>query len=122
MATSTSTINNPEFSDANIPRAIVRDNLLPLPVGPEYDYVLSIFKSIMKDETAAKSFAQSLYTVSQLTGIYVVTLLEALDTTDEISLTTAMAFYLNGINSPTTLYGVKNLIIPNFYAGRNVLS
>ena len=116
------TLNDIRFSDANVARAVFRDGVLPNSVGPEYDHVLSVFKKIMKDGDAAEKFTQALYTISQFTEIYVLDLLEALDVSDEMTLSTSMAFYLNSINSPTTVYGVQNPVSPNFYAGRNVLS
>jgi hypothetical protein len=32
-----------------------------------------------------------------------------------------MAYYLNGLRSPSTLLGVSNPVTPNFYTARNVL-
>ena len=116
------TLNDNRFSDANVTRAVFRDGVLPTPVGPEYDHVLSVFKKIMKDDSAAEQFTQSLYIISQFTEIYVLELLESLDITNEMTLGASMAFYLNSINSPSTLYGVQNPVSPNYYAGRNVLS
>jgi len=118
----TNTLNDTSFTDANITRALLRENPLPVPSGPEYDYVLSVFKKIMKDESAAEKFTQALYSVSFLTEIPVIELLETMNTKTELEINASMAFYLNGINSPSTLYGVQNAIKPNFYAGRNVLS
>ena len=116
------TLNDNQFSDANITRAVFRDNVLPTAVGPEYDHVLSVFKKIMKDELAAAKFTQALYKIAQFTEIYVLDLLESLDVADEMTISASMAFYLNSINSPTTLYGIQNPIKPNYYAGRQVLS
>lgn len=116
------TLNDNQFTDANVTRAITREKDLPPPSGPEYDHILSVFKKIMKDESAAANFTQSLYQIAQETGTQVIAILESLDITNEITLNTSMAYYLNAINSPTTLYGVQNPISPNYYAGRNVLS
>jgi len=123
MATNdTNTVNDIQFSDANVSRAVVREKPLAPPVGAEYDHVLSVFKKIMKDDGAALNFTQSLYQVAQETETYVLTLLESLDVTNKMTLNKSMAYYLNAINSPSTLYGVQNPISPNYYAGRNVLS
>ena len=116
------TLNDNQFSDANITRAVFREGALPNAVGPEYDHVLSVFKKVMKDEDAAAKFTQALYAISQFTEIYVLDLLEALDIADEMTLSASIAFYLNGINSPSTMYGVQNPVLPNYYAGRNILS
>jgi len=116
------TLNDVVYSDANVSRAVAREQNLPPAVGTEYDHVLSVFTKVMKDASAAKNFTQSLYKVAQETGTYVLTILESLDVTNEITLNASMAYYLNSINSPSTLYGVQNPIRPNYYAGRNVLS
>jgi len=123
MATNNSnTLNDVQYSDANVTRAVKREQPLPVSAGNEYDTVLSTFRKIMKDEDAAKNFTEALYQVARETGTLVLTLLDTLDVTNEMSLNTSMAYYLNAINSPSTLYGVQNPIRPNYYAGRNVLS
>lgn len=119
---SENTLNDTSFTDANITRAAIRENPRPAPAGPEYDYVLSVFSKIMKDPTAAENFTQALYSISQFTETPVLILLEDIETADVMTVNATMAYYLNGINSPSTLYGVQNAIRPNFYAGRNVLS
>jgi len=116
------TLNDTLYADRNVSTATkVEKGLLPSP-GPEYDHVLSVFKKIMKDESAALNFTQALYRVAAETGDYVITLLDALDVTDEMSVNRTMAYYLNGINSLATLYGVQNAVRPNYYAGRNILN
>ncbi len=123
MATQNSnTLNDTKFADGNITKATREMNgTLPNP-GPEYDQILSVFRKIMLDDRTAKNFTESLYRVSAETGTPVITLLDSLDTTTEMTLNATMAYYLNAINSPATLYGVQNPIVPNYYAGRNVLS
>jgi len=116
------TLNDNRPSDSNVSQAIKREQRTLPPAGPEYDHVLSVFKKIMKDEGAAANFTQSLYRIAQETGTRVISILESLDITSEITLNASMAYYLNAINSPTTLYGVQNPTRPNYYAGRNVLS
>jgi len=116
------TINDTQYSDANITRAVNRESQPQPSVGNEYDHVLSVFTGVMKDEGAALNFTQSLYKIARVTSLNVLTLLESLDVTSEMTLNTSMAYYLNGINSPSTMYGVQNPIRPNYYAGRNVLS
>jgi hypothetical protein len=116
------TLNDVQYDDGNIPRAITRESLLPTPVGPEYDYVLSVFEKIIKDKSAAANFTLAIYKVAQYTATPVLTLIESIADEDEMTLNTKMAFWLNGINSPSTLYGVLNPVLPNFYAGRNILS
>ena len=116
------TLNDTIYSDVNTAKA-TRSQKGTLPdTGPEYDHVLSVFKKIMKDDGAALQFTESLYRVAAETNVYVLTLLESLDVTDEMSLNASMAYFLNGINSSSTLYGVQQPVLPNYYAGRNVLS
>jgi len=37
-----------------------------------------------------------------------------------IQLTATMAYYLNGLRSPSTLLGVNSSVTPNFYTARNI--
>ena len=90
--------------------------------GNEYDHVLSFFKKVMKDDVAASKFAESLYQVALATEVPVLLLLDTFKGQDLMSLTATMAYYLNGIRSPATLLGIKNVVKPNYYAARNVLS
>jgi hypothetical protein len=116
------TLNDTQLTDPGAIQSTRRDvGTLPNP-GPEYDHVLSVFVKIMKDPDAAAMFAEALYRVSAETETPVLTLLNSLDVTDEMTLNTSMAYFLNGINSPSTLYGVQTPLLPNYYAGRNVLS
>lgn len=116
------TLNDTIHPDANVTKAD-RHLAGALPAtGPEYDHVLSVFEKVMKDKGAALNFAESLYRIAAETEVYVLTLLESLDITNEMTLNASMAYYLNGINSPATLYGVQQAVLPNYYAGRNVLS
>lgn len=116
------TLNDNQYSDANVTRATDREQTFLSSPGPEYDSVLSAFRKIMKDEDAAKNFTEALYRVARETETYVLTLLESLDVTNEMTVNASMAYYLNALNSPSTLYGVQNPLVPNYYAGRNVLS
>jgi len=111
--TTTDTINT-----ALAPDTVIRNDL----AGNEYDYVLSFFVKIMKDPDAAGNFADSLYEVATRTQTNVLELLEPLKGQDEMTLNESMSYYLNSISSPAVLLGVKNIIKPNYYAGRNVLS
>jgi len=116
------TLNDTIYKDGNVTKAVRQDNGYLPATGPEYDHVLSVFTKIMKDPGTALNFTESLYRVAAETEVYVMTLLESLDVTNEMTLNASMAYYLNGINSPATLYGVQQPILPNYYAGRNVLS
>lgn len=114
------TLNDREYNDINVTGALKSENPTPPPVGDEYDTILSTFKKIMKDQTAASKFTDSLYEVAHTTGIDVLVLFNSLNITNEMSLTASLAYYLNSLNSSSTLYGIQNQITPNYYAGRNV--
>jgi hypothetical protein len=115
------TLNDQIWRDPNITLS-ERDNqpIPPVP-GDEYDYVSAFFKKIMKDETSASTFTQSIYDVSNATKIPVIDLVQSMEGQDTMQINRSMAFYLNNIRSPSTLLGVQNTIRPNYYAGRNVL-
>lgn len=88
----------------------------------EYDVVLSFFMKVMKSEEAAEAFTVSLFQVSRQVGAPVVELLKQLKNKDEIEMTAQIAYYMNGIRSAATLLGVTEIVEPNWYAARNVVS
>ena len=86
----------------------------------EYDAVYSFFASIYKEPTAAGNFAVSLFRISQQSAIPVMTLLQQMQDLDQAQLTLTLAYYLNNIRSQTTLLGINNPTVPNYYVARNV--
>ena len=119
----TNTLNDIEATDAKNAGIIKDFTIQPGPINSnEYDHVISFFKRVMKDEIAAEKFTQSLYQVANTTEIPVLDLLATFKGQDLLTLTASMAYYLNGIRSPSTLVGVQNVVRPNYYAARNVLS
>lgn len=93
---------------------------LDVPVN-EYDAVNSFFISIFKSKEAAENFTISLFRVSQQTNVPALVLLKQIENQDKIQLTVSMAYFLNGIRSPSTLLGVNSTLTPNFFTARNVL-
>lgn len=87
----------------------------------EYDIVYSYFASVFKTKEAAKNFATALFRVADQTGTPVLTLLNQMQDQDSIQLTATLAYYLNGLRSPTTLLGINGSVVPNYYTARNVL-
>lgn len=87
----------------------------------EYDVVNSYFRSVFSDNQIAKNFTTSLFRVAEQTQQPVLTLLASIEGQDAITLTNTMAYFLNGIRSPTTLLGVNNPVVPNYWAARNVM-
>ena len=87
----------------------------------EYDVVNSFFLSVFKSASAADSFTSVLFRISDETEIPVLTLVEEMQDQNQIQITNTLAYYLNGLRSPTTLLGVNNPVQPNVWAARNVL-
>jgi len=117
----TNTLNDVLYNDQNIRNGSKVTTAIPAKPSNEFDYVLSFFEKIMKDKVAAASFTQAIYEVANETQSNVLAILETLNTDTDITLSESMAYYLNGIRSPTALLGVDNTIKPNYYASRNVL-
>lgn len=88
----------------------------------EYDIVYSYFGSVFVTKEAAANFTSALFQVASETKVPAVDLLRTFYGQDKMQLTTGMAYYLNGIRSPSTLLGVINPTVPNYYTARNVRS
>ncbi len=86
----------------------------------EYDAVSSFFRSVFKSQDAADSFTSTLFRISDETETPVLTLLAEMEDQDTVQVTNTLAYYLNGLRSPTTLLGVNNPVQPNVWAARNV--
>lgn len=87
----------------------------------QYDVVLSFFESVFTDSIAAKNFTIALFRVADQTNTPVLTLLADMQDQDQITVTNSLAYFLNGIRSPSTLLGVQAAVAPNVWAARNVL-
>lgn len=87
----------------------------------EYDVVNSYFESIFTATDAAANLTNTFFRISYATGISVQTLLAQVAGQNSIELTSTMAYYLNGMRSPSTLLGVSSPVTPNYYTARNVL-
>lgn len=86
----------------------------------EYDIVNSYLKSVFGSAQAAGDFTVALFRISQQSGTPVLTLLDQLQGQDAIQLTNTICYYLNGLRSLTTLYGISSVVTPNQWAARNV--
>lgn len=111
-----------QTNDVNVAIVDRATRSAPLPVGSEYDHVLGFFNAVMKDPAAASTFTDALYTVSHETQVSVLELLKTLEGQDQLTLSASMAYYLNGLRSPSALLGVQQPTQPNYYASRNVMS
>lgn len=87
----------------------------------EYDIVYSYMRSQFDTDEAAGNFTVTLFRISQESGIDVQTLLQEIQRYEQPELTSVLAYYLNGLQSSTTLYGVQSVVLPNYYVARNVL-
>lgn len=87
----------------------------------EFDLVNSFFLSIFGSKPVAENFTVTLFRVSEESGIPVLSLLAELEGQSQLELTATLAYYLNGLRSPSTLVGINATVTPNFWAARNVL-
>jgi hypothetical protein len=87
----------------------------------EYDVVNSYFESVFTDKEDAANLTNTFFRISQETGVSVQILLNQVAGQNSIQITSTMAYYLNGLRSPSTLLGVSNPVTPNYYTARNVL-
>lgn len=85
----------------------------------EYDAVYGFFTSIM-NTAAAGNFTVTLFRVAQESGIPVINLLNQLSGKNAVQVNAQLAYYLNGLQSLSTLIGINEIAQPNYYAARNV--
>jgi hypothetical protein len=88
----------------------------------EYDAVRSFFLSRFGTAEAAGNFTVSLFRVAQDSNIPIMDLLQEMEGQTETQLTLTLAYYLNGIRSPSTLLGLNSATTPNYYVARNIRS
>lgn len=87
----------------------------------EYDAVNSFFESIFIDQAAAQNLTTTFFRISKESDIPIMTLLEQVQGQNAIEVTATLAYYLNGLRSPSTLIGVNVPVTPNYYTARNVV-
>jgi hypothetical protein len=86
----------------------------------QYDAVHSYFQSVFKSEEAAGNMTVSVFRVSQQSGVSVMTLLQQFQGQTAPQITLTLAYYLNGIQSRSTLLGVNVPTQPNYYVAHNI--
>ena len=86
-----------------------------------WDIVNSYMLSVFKTADAAENFSTTLFRIANETQVPVLDILAQIQGLDSIQLTATLAYYLNGLRSPTTLLGVNEPVTPNSYVARNVL-
>lgn len=87
----------------------------------QYDIVYSYFFSISNSKNIARNFTSFIFRISNVIGEDALVLLDYIKGKDSLQTNALMAYYLNGIKSKTTLYGVSVEPIPNESAQRNVV-
>ena len=87
----------------------------------EYDAVNSFFESIFIDQQSAQNLTTTFFRISKESDTPVMTLLEQVQGQSAIEVTATLAYYLNGLRSPSTLIGVNVPVTPNYYTARNVV-
>jgi hypothetical protein len=86
----------------------------------EYDAVLSYFKSVFGNTISAENFTVTVFRIAFLSKIPVMNLLQQFQGQTAPQITATMAYYLNGIRSPSTLLGLNVPTQPNYYVARNI--
>jgi hypothetical protein len=87
----------------------------------EYDVVNSYFRSVFADDTAANNFTTTIFRIANETNTSALTVLSQIQDGDRIRVTLNIAYFLNGLRSPSTLLGINTAVTPNAWAARNVL-
>jgi pyruvate/2-oxoacid:ferredoxin oxidoreductase alpha subunit len=87
----------------------------------EYDVVNSYFKSVFANNQIAQNFTVTLFRIAEETQTPVLTLLNEIQGQSAIELTSTLAYYLNGLRSPSTLLGINSAVTPNYWTARNVM-
>jgi pyruvate/2-oxoacid:ferredoxin oxidoreductase alpha subunit len=86
----------------------------------EYDVVYSYFRSVFSTKQQAGNFTVTLFRIANLSNTPVMTLLQSMKGLSKPQITLNFAYYLNTVQSPSTMMGIQVPITPNYYAARNV--
>jgi hypothetical protein len=86
----------------------------------QYDAVNSYFQSVFNSKEAAGAQTVAVFRISHVTNIPVMNLLQQFQGQTGPQITLTLAYYLNGIRSPSTLLGLTNLVQPNYYVAHNI--
>jgi hypothetical protein len=86
----------------------------------EYDAVYSYLRSQFGTADAAANFAVTVFRISEESRIPVMDLLQQLQGLSAIELTLTLSYYLNNLRSSSTLLGLNQSVVPNYYVARNI--
>ena len=87
----------------------------------EYEIVQSFFRGYTDSIDVANNFTETLFRISNQTGIEVLTLLDTFQADYSMKVSLTMAYYLNSFSDKTVLYGVSNLLTANRQVQRNIV-
>lgn len=88
--------------------------------APEYDLVLSYFKSVFSTVEQAQNFTVAVFRVAQESDTDALTILQQMQGLNGPQLTATLCYYLNSTRSNATLLGVLEPAAPNYWTARNV--
>jgi hypothetical protein len=86
----------------------------------QYDAVRSYFFSVFQNAETANNFTVALFRISRVSNTNVMTLLQEMQGLTAPQLTLSLAYYLNGLNSSSTLLGLNVPTQSNFYVAHNI--
>jgi hypothetical protein len=86
-----------------------------------YEIIYSYFTSVTNTIDTAKNFTTMLFRIANITGENPLTLLDYMQGSTKLQVTSLMAYYLNGLKSKTTLYGISVTPSPNQTVQRNIV-
>lgn len=87
----------------------------------EYDIVHSFFIGNTDSVDVANSYTETLFRISNETGIDALTLLDSFQALDSMKIALTMAYYLNSFSNKTVMFGIDNLLVPNRQVERNIV-
>ena len=86
----------------------------------QYDAVNSYFRSVFENTETANNYTVSLFRISRVSETSVMTLLQQLQGQSAPQVNLTLAYYLNGLNSSSTLLGINVPTQPNYYVAHNI--
>jgi hypothetical protein len=111
--------NNPDLTSAAF-NSFYTPPSYPVDAGT-YDAAVAYFISNGNGPTSAKRLADTVFRISASLNIPAMQLLNEIQNRSDIDINQQLSYYLNQINSPTTLQGTTTPIQSNFYAQRAIL-
>ena len=82
----------------------------------------SYFRSVFTSVVAADNFTAQIFRIAEQSNTTALQILSQMEGQDEIQVTGRIAYFLNGIRSPSTLLGINAVATPNIWAARNVIT